>query len=228
MSRESDPSRVSPTVAVVITTVVIALLFVVVVALRGTPQHSYDLFYGRACGWTDLLRGARSVAQIRIDSISEPFVNPVNELTYTRVSATVIEVWLGDELPNPIELVTLGDARTRYEGTAVPEDNISGGFVLGNEFVVLLGDLRLDLGQGERTYWGLSADFQGNWRVSEGQAVDSDATGGRSMAVTKLRSKIESVWPDSRSVSAVPTDTSCAFARPRAPVVSPLPDDSSL
>lgn len=146
-----------------------------------------------------LLTATDAVARIRVDSIEGPFWNTTDgrpwdgntetpARVYSRVKATLMEQWMGSALPEQFEIMTLGDASVRLEQPGAPDyGHVSGGFVQGEEFLVLLAQEGFVFENRETTGWGLVGEFQGNWRLSADSAIRGD---GLSTSVSTLRDAI--------------------------------------
>ena len=150
-----------------------------------------------------LLRGfGATAARIKVTSVDGPIWNSsdgrawdgnqaVPAQVYSRVTATVEETIRGKTLASPVTFLAIGDATKRYEDAeAPPSASVSGGFTVGESFVVfLLWDDTPFENRVEKT-WFQVGDYQANWRLRDNQAIAPVIS--RSTPAAQLMSEIGS------------------------------------
>lgn len=160
--------------------------------------------YSKPGSIDDLLKNTQAIVQIRVESVEFPIWNSasghawdgntdVAPDVYSRISATVESEWYGDAPEGAIELLVIGDATERFESDTTPTwAQLSGGFAVGDSYVVLLKRRIFEFESASREGWTLAVNFEGNWRISGGSAIGSDTR--RSLTLSALRSTLGEAW----------------------------------
>lgn len=160
----------------------------------------------------ELMLDTDAIVLFRVDGISAPLWNSTRGTMWggsstvradvlSRVSGHVVENLHGAAPRSPIQLLVSGDASLRYEGFDIPGyAALSGGFIQGQTFVLLLKRASFSFEGGRVAAWTLSHDFQGNWRVHGEQAVASYSR--YSMPLHGLRVALGRAWGRVRGTSS--------------------------